>query len=447
MNLRAERVIYSVARLNAEARMLLESGLPPLWVEGEISNFSAPSSGHWYFTLKDRDAQIRCAMFRSANQRVRFRPKDGQHLVVRGRVSLYEPRGDYQLIAEMMEDAGEGALKREFDRLKAKLAAEGLFEQALKRPLPVMPRRIAVVTSPTGAAVRDVLHILARRFPPASVLVVPTPVQGAAATESIVAALDTVSSRADVDVIILARGGGSIEDLWCFNDERVARAIRRSAVPVVSGVGHEIDFTIADFAADVRAPTPSGAAELVVPDRRALLATVSAAFERIRHCTLQRLARAHERYATLDQRLARAHPGHRLQQQAQRLDELEMRLKRATEHRLVLVQERHAALAQRLARVHPGSRLQQQTLRLQELDLRLRRATEQRVSRVEQRLKLAQRGLDAISPLATIERGYAIVTTADGRVLQDASDVQPGDAIEARLRRGVLRATVTGAKE
>ncbi len=447
MNLRAERDIYTVARLNAEARMLLESGLPPLWVEGEISNFSTPSSGHWYFTLKDRDAQIRCAMFRSANNRVRFRPKDGQHLVVRGRVSLYEPRGDYQLIAEMMEDAGEGALKREFDRLKAKLAAEGLFEQALKRPLPAMPRRIAVVTSPSGAAVRDVLHILARRFPPASVLVVPTPVQGAAATESIVAALDTASSRGDVDVIILARGGGSIEDLWCFNDERVARAIRRSTVPVVSGVGHEIDFTIADFAADVRAPTPSGAAELVVPDRRALLAALSAAVARIRHCTLQRLARAQERYGSLAQRLARVHPGSRLQQQAQRLDELELRLRRATSHKLERTQERYAALAQRLERVHPGNRLQQQAQRLDELESRLRRATAQMIARVEQRLKLAQRGLDAISPLATIERGYAIVTGPDGRVLQDAADVKPGDAIEARLRRGVLRATVSGEKK
>lgn len=402
MNLRVERDIYTVGRLNAEARMLLESGLPPLWVEGEISNLSTPSSGHWYFTLKDRNAQVRCAMFRSANLRVGFRPKDGQHLVVRGRVSLYEPRGDYQLIAEMMEDAGEGALKREFDRLKAKLSAEGLFDATLKRPLPTMPRRIAVVTSPTGAAVRDVLHILARRFPPAAVLVIPTPVQGAAATESIVAAIDTAATRGDIDVIILARGGGSIEDLWCFNDERVARAIRRSAVPVVSGVGHEIDFTIADFAADVRAPTPSGAAELVVPDRRALLATLSSMLARIRHCTLQQLVRADERYASLAQRLTRAHPGHRLQQQAQRLDELEMRLKRASEQMLV---------------------------------------------RMEQRLKLAQRGLDAISPLATIERGYAIVTGPDGRALQDVAEVQPGDAIEARLRHGVLRATVTGSRE
>jgi len=387
-----------VARLNAEARQLLECGLPALWVEGEISNFSSPSSGHWYFTLKDREAQIRCAMFRAANLRVGFRPKDGQQLLLRGRVSLYEPRGDYQLIAEMMEDAGEGALRREFERLKAKLAAEGLFDAALKRPLPLMPARIAVVTSPTGAAVRDVLHILARRFPPAAVLVVPTPVQGAAATESIVQALDAVSRRGDCDVIILARGGGSIEDLWCFNDERVARAIRRAAVPVVSGIGHEIDFTIADFAADLRAPTPSGAAELVVPDRRALLIQLGGADRRLRQLASQWLARATERFDATLQRLMRAHPGNRLQQQAQRLDEL---------------------------------------------DLRLRRAWENQLARTQQRLRLAQRALDAISPLATLERGYAIVTRADGAVLQDAAEVRPGDEIEARLRRGSIRARVT----
>ncbi len=400
MNQKAERVVYTVGRLNAEARMLLEEGLPALWVEGEISNFAAPSSGHWYFTLKDREAQIRCAMFRAANSRVGFRPKDGQQMVLRGRVSLYEPRGDYQLIAELMEDAGEGALRREFERLKARLLAEGLFDAALKRALPTMPRRIAVVTSPTGAAVRDVLNILARRFPPASVLVIPTPVQGAAAAESIVAALDTASRRADCEVIILARGGGSIEDLWCFNDERVARAIRRSAVPVVSGIGHEIDFTIADFAADVRAPTPSGAAELVVPDRRTLLAGLKGVDTRLRQLAAQWLSRASERFEATMQRLARAHPGNRLQQQTQRLDDLDLRLRRAAEHAL---------------------------------------------TRAGQRLQLAQRGLDSISPLATLERGYAIVTRADGTVLQDAADVREGDEIEARLRRGSVRARVTRA--
>jgi len=398
MNAKPERVVYTVGRLNAEARMLLESGLPALWVEGEISNFAAPSSGHWYFTLKDRDAQIRCAMFRAANSRVGFRPKDGQQLLLRGRVSLYEPRGDYQMIAELMEDAGEGALRREFERLKARLLAEGLFDAALKRPLPSMPSRIAVVTSPTGAAVRDVLHILARRFPSASVLVIPTPVQGAAATESIVNAIDTASRRGDCEVIILARGGGSIEDLWCFNDERVARAIRRAAVPVVTGVGHEIDFTIADFAADVRAPTPSGAAELVVPDCRTLLAGLAGIEARLQQLATQWLSRAGERFEALMQRLQRAHPGSRLQQQAQRLDEL---------------------------------------------DLRMRRAWENGFVRAGQRLQLAQRGLDAISPLATLERGYAIVTRADGTVLQDAAEVRAGDEIEARLRRGSLKARVT----
>lgn len=393
----AEREIYTVARLNTEARMLLEAGLPALWVEGEISNFACPASGHWYFTLKDRDAQIRCAMFRARNSQVGFRPRDGQQMLVRGRVSLYEPRGDYQLIAEAMEDAGEGALRREFEKLKARLQAEGLFDPSLKRPLPSMPRRIAVVTSHTGAAVRDVLHILARRFPPAEVLVFATPVQGAAATPAIVAALDAASARGDCDVIILARGGGSIEDLWCFNDERVARAIRRASVPVVTGIGHEIDFTIADFAADVRAPTPSGAAELVVPDRGTLLAAVRA-------------------FAS------------RLQQGVQR----QMR------HAL----QRHEQVAARLQRAHPGNRLQQQVQRLDDLDLRLRRAWELQRTRMQQRLQLAQRHLDAISPLATLQRGYAIVTGPDGQALMDESQVQPGDVIEVRVVQGRIHARV-----
>ncbi|MBK9250993.1 MAG: exodeoxyribonuclease VII large subunit [Proteobacteria bacterium] len=397
MNMKAERDIYTVARLNSEARMLLEAGLPALWVEGEISNFACPASGHWYFTLKDRDAQIRCAMFRARNSQVGFRPRDGQQMMVRGKVSLYEPRGDYQLIAEAMEDAGEGALRREFEKLKARLQAEGLFDPALKRPLPTMPRRIAVVTSHTGAAVRDVLHILTRRFPPAEVLVFATPVQGAAATPAIVAALDAASARGDCDVIILARGGGSIEDLWCFNDERVARAIRRAAIPVVTGIGHEIDFTIADFAADVRAPTPSGAAEIVVPDRATLLGAV------------------------------RGLAG-RLQQAAQR------QLRNAA--------QRHEQLLARLQRAHPGSRLQQQVQRLDDLDLRLRRAWDSQRTRLMQRLQLAQRHLDAISPLATLQRGYAIVTGPGGDALLDESQVKPGDVIEARVARGRIRAQV-----
>jgi exodeoxyribonuclease VII large subunit len=398
MNQRSPRDIYTVGRLNREARLLLEAGLPPLWVEGELSNFSSPASGHWYFTLKDRDAQIRCAMFRARNLGTGFRPRDGQQVMLRARVSLYEPRGDFQLLVESMEDAGEGALRREFEKLKARLAAEGLFEAALKRPLPAMPRRIAVITSPTGAAVRDILHILARRFPPAAVLVYPVPVQGAAAAEAIVQAIDRASAGRECDVLILARGGGSIEDLWCFNDERVARAIRRCSLPVVTGVGHEIDFTIADFAADVRAPTPSGAAELVVPDRLTLLAALRAGMSRLRLSISRQVSRNTERHLSLAARLQRAHPGSQLAQQAQRLDDF---------------------------------------------DQRLRKSWERQLQRLQHRLLLAQRGLDAISPLATMERGFAIVATSRGALVTDAAQIAVGDALALRFARGGASASVT----
>jgi exodeoxyribonuclease VII large subunit len=377
--------------------VLLEAGLPTLWVEGEISNFSAPASGHWYFSLKDKDAQIRCAMFRARNATLGFRPREGQQILVRGRVSLYEPRGDFQLIAESMEDAGEGALRREFERLKARLAAEGLFDASTKRSLPALPRRIAVITSPTGAAIQDVLHVLARRFPPASVLIHPVPVQGAAAAEAIVAAIDQVSVRAQADVLILARGGGSIEDLWCFNDERVARAIERCTIPVVTGIGHEIDFTIADFVADVRAPTPSGAAELVVPDRSTLLTGLRATGERLRHAVSRRLS-------------------------------------------MLLTQREH--LAARLQQAHPGNRLAQQAQRLDDIEARLRGSWDARLNRLTQRLLLAQRGLDAVSPLATLERGYAIVSGPDGAAVLDASQLNAGDQISVRVAHGSLIATV-----
>jgi exodeoxyribonuclease VII large subunit len=395
-----ERDIYTVSRLNREVRMMLDAGLPALWLEGELSNFSAPASGHWYFSLKDRDAQLRCAMFRARNNATGFRPQDGQHLLVRGRVSLYEPRGDYQMIVEVMEDAGEGALRREFERLKTKLATEGLFEANLKRALPPMPKHIAVVTSPTGAAIRDILHILARRYPPAAVRVHPVPVQGNAAAAAIVQAIDEVNRMGDADVLILARGGGSIEDLWSFNDERVARAIRRSTVPVVTGIGHEIDFTIADFASDVRAPTPSGAAEIVVPDRRELQGQLQSTLRRLTRAMTQHLTRERERQQQLAARLQRAHPGTRLRQQAQRLDDL---------------------------------------------DLRLRSAWENRLARLTHRLQLAQRSLDAISPLATLGRGYAILTTATGDIVQNAQQVRIGDEIHARLAHGQLRACVTAS--
>ncbi len=395
---RAGRDVYTVTRLNREARILLESGLPALWVEAEISNFARPSSGHWYFTLKDSGAQVRCAMFRSSNARARVTPRDGMQVLVRARVGLYEPRGDYQLIAEHLEEAGEGALRRRFEELKARLAAEGLFDQALKRPLPALPRRIGVITSPTGAAIRDIVHVLARRFAAVPVLIYPVPVQGAGAAADIAAALKRANERAEVDVLILARGGGSLEDLWSFNEEIVARAIRASAIPVITGIGHEIDFTIADFAADVRAPTPSGAAELAVPDRGEWLRVLAGITARLTQAGRRRLERAREQLGWLRGRLARVHPRERLALRAQRLDELETRLIRALG---------------------------------------------QAVASARVRLNAAARTLNAVSPLATLDRGYAILTTADGRVVRAAREVRAGEAVIARTHAGRVHATVT----
>ena len=462
------RDVYSVSRLNREVRVLLERGLGVLWVEGELSNFSQPPSGHWYFSLKDRDAQLRCAMYRLKNSLVGFTPRAGTQLLVRGRISLYEPRGEFQLIVEHLEEAGVGALRREFERLKTRLAAEGLFAQERKRALPRFPRRIGVITSPSGAALHDILKILARRYPAAAVLLYPTAVQGAAAVPTLVAALATASARAECDVLILARGGGSLEDLWAFNDERVARAIHACTLPVVCGVGHEIDFTIADFVADARAPTPSAAAELVAPDGRACLEAFARTAERLEAGMRRELRVGRARLEAVGHRLARAHPGVRLQQQMQRLDDLTQRLAGATraclhregqrlaEDRVRLQQHspqrvlgewasRNQSLELRLARAL-RELISRRTDRIEQLRDRLERAARQRVTAIAQRLALAQRALDAVRPLATLARGFAIVKRADGTVLTDAATVAVGEEIEASLASGILTARVTGSK-
>ncbi len=303
------REVFSISRLNREARALLERGLGSVWLEGEISNLSRPGSGHWYFSLKDAAAQVRCAMFRQRNLLVRFPVKDGAQVLARGRVSLYEARGEFQVVIEHLEEAGEGALRRRFEELKQKLQAEGLFDSQHKQPLPALPRRIGVITSPTGAAVRDILHVLRRRFPAIPVLVYPVAVQGEAAPREIVQALGLASARRDCDVLIVARGGGSLEDLWAFNDEAVARAIFACPIPVVSGVGHEVDFTIADFVADERAPTPSAAAERVVPDRAEWLRSLAATYRRMGLAMRRRLGDQRQALLLREQRLARVHPG------------------------------------------------------------------------------------------------------------------------------------------
>jgi exodeoxyribonuclease VII large subunit len=441
---RPDRDIYSVSRLNREVRMLLERGFGSLWLEAEISNFARPSSGHWYFSLKDAAAQVRCAMFRQRNMLCAFTARDGQKVLVRARIGLYEPRGEYQLIVDHMEDAGLGALRRQFEELSARLKQEGLFAAERKRPLPGLPRRIGIITSPTGAAVRDILHVLARRFPAAAVLIYPVPVQGASAAAEIVAALEATGRRAECDVLILARGGGSLEDLWAFNDERLARAIVASPIPVITGIGHEIDFTIADFAADVRAPTPSAAAELVVPDAEEWLNAFVQLGARLERCMRRRIEERRERLRWLTGRAALVSPVARLGAQAQRLDELEQCLIRALRRRLQQHRERLRWLAGRAAQVSPSARLTQQRLRLQNLDQALHRAWRQAINSRRERLLPLLRTLNAVSPLATLERGYAIVSVEGGEILRDAAHAKPGTIIEARLAQGRLRARVEG---
>jgi exodeoxyribonuclease VII large subunit len=442
---RPERDIYSVSRLNREVRVLLERGFGALWLEAEISNFARPSSGHWYFSLKDSAAQVRCAMFRQRNMLSVFTPRDGQKVLVRARIGLYEPRGEYQLIVDHMEDAGLGALKRQFEELSARLNLEGLFAAERKRSLPRLPRRIGVITSPTGAAVRDILHVLARRFPAAAVLIYPVSVQGAQAAAEIVAALESAGVRAECDVLILSRGGGSLEDLWAFNDERLARAIVASPIPVITGIGHEIDITIADFAADVRAPTPSAAAELVVPDAEEWCNAFVHFGVRLQRGLRRRLQQQRERLLWLTGRLGQASPAARLDARAQRLDELEQSLGRALRRRLQEHRERLRWLAGRAALASPSARLKQQGLRLENSDHRLHRAMLQAIVSRRDKLLPLIRTLNAVSPLATLDRGYAIVSVEGGAILRNAADAKPGTLIDARLAQGRLRARVEGA--
>ncbi len=441
------RDVYSVSRLNREARAVLEGSFPLVWIEGEISNLAKPSSGHFYFSLKDPSAQVRCAMFRSRNTYLRFIPENGQQVLARARISLYEGRGEFQLIVDHMEEAGDGLLRRRFEELKQKLANEGLFDSARKRPLPVLPQRIGVITSPTGAAIRDVLSVLKRRFPSVPVLIYPVPVQGQDAAPRIAAALRTASLRAECDVLILARGGGSLEDLWAFNEDVVARAVAACTIPVVAGIGHEIDFTIADFVADLRAPTPSAAAEAVTPDIGDWRARFTALSGHLRQCWERRLVQGSQRLEWLMGRLRLQHPGVRLRQQAQRLDELENRLLRDWGHRLRHHHARLEQLHETLKRHSPAVRLGATRSRTAELQRRLRAALDHELVRQRQRLGSLGRALDTVSPLATLARGYAIVRTEDGQIVRSVRQAPIGTRVETRLAKGVLVSTVDDTRD
>ncbi len=442
MEIAANRDIYSVSRLNREVRVLLERGFGNVWLEAEISNLAKPSSGHWYFSLKDSAAQVRCCMFRQRNMLSAFAARDGQKVLVRARIGLYEPRGEYQLIIDHMEDAGLGALKRQFEELSAKLAAEGLFAPERKRALPMIPKRIGVITSPTGAAIRDILHVLARRFAAVPVLIYPVAVQGAAAAAEIAAAVRTAGRRAECDVLILARGGGSLEDLWAFNDEGLARAIVASPIPIVSGIGHEIDFTIADFAADVRAPTPSAAAEIAVPDGEEWRASLGRLGQRLQRGLLRRFEAQRERLRWLIGRAALVSPSARLAQQTQRLDDLEQRLSRALRQ---ILADRRSVLGERRSRLwqrSPAARLRSTAARQAALYARLRAAALARLHVARERFSPLARTLNAVSPLATLDRGYAIVSRVGDGIVRSAADAPPGTIIEACLAQGKIRAKV-----
>jgi exodeoxyribonuclease VII large subunit len=439
MNDTSTREIYTVSRLNLEARGLLETRFPLIWVEGELSNVSSPASGHLYFTLKDPHAQVRAAMFRNRNRHLGFTPKAGLQVLARARVSLYEARGDYQLIVEHLEEAGEGALRRAFEELKNRLAAEGLFDGERKRQPPAYPHSLGVITSPTGAALRDVLSVLARRFPALPVYVYPVSVQGAGAAPSIIAALARANHEQRCDTLLLVRGGGSLEDLWAFNEEAVARAIADSEIPVVCGVGHETDITIADFTADLRAPTPSAAAELVSQDATQLLHRLGSLAESLRLRLHARVGQRQRMLESLQGRLARQHPLRRLQQHAQRIDELELRLHQSLARQQQLRSSRLQTLQARLSARSPALTLSAQTKRLERLRQELDRAMQERINREHKRLASLSRTLTAVSPLATLQRGYAIAL-APGSLepLRNTDRAHVDDRIELRLARGRL---------
>ena len=433
--LNLDREVLSVSQLNNRARLLLEDVFAGIWVEGEISNLARPASGHIYFTLKDSQAQVRCALFRQNAARVRQALRDGLAVKVRGKVSLFEGRGDYQLILDAVEPAGDGALRLAFEALKEKLGGEGLFSTERKITLPAHPKRIGIVTSPTGAVIRDIISVFRRRAPQVELNLIPTAVQGREATAQIVRALQRADAQG-FDALILARGGGSLEDLWCFNEEAVARAVAACVTPIVSAVGHETDVSIADFVADVRAPTPSAAAELLAPDSSELVQRLHNLQRRLALHMQGRLARERLRLEGASRRLR--HPGERLRQQAQRLDDLDMRLRRAFNQQLANKRERLARLDARLAAQHPGRNLALLRQRLDGLAARLPRAMQSQLRSQRQQLGALAAQLQIVSPLATLGRGYSILLDERGQAVRSAAQTQPGQRLKARLGEGEL---------
>ena len=435
------RDIYTVSRLNREVRTILETGFPLLWIEAELSNFARPASGHWYFSLKDEAAQVKCAMFKNRNQLVKVLPANGKQVLVRARIGLYEPRGDYQLIIEHMEEAGDGALRRQFELLKTKLANEGLFDAAHKKAVPDTVTRVGIVSSATGAAVHDILTTLKRRFPMQRTIIYPVPVQGKGASAKIAAAIIKANTRKETDILILARGGGSLEDLWEFNEEVVARAIFKSDIPVVTGIGHEVDFTIADFVADQRAATPTAAAELISPDRYQQLQKLASIESRFIYLIQQRMQQKQQQLDWIQKRIR--HPKERLQTFRNKLIELNQRNIRVISNTIEKSKAKADLLSVRFQQYEPSQRVQQLQLHYRNINTRFQRATTQLISLKKQKLQHLVYTLDALSPLHTLKRGYAIVKDDNNNIISKAKNLDYGQKIKTELSQGYFLSTIT----
>ena len=439
--------IYSVSQLNQSVRLMLENQLGAVWLTGEISNFSQPVSGHWYLSLKDENAQVRCAMFRMKNLRVSFRPTNGMQVLVHANVSLYEPRGDYQLIIESMHLAGEGLLMQQFEALKLKLAAEGLFAQHLKKNLPHFSKAVGIITSKTGAALQDILHILQRRDPSLKIIIYPTAVQGKDAATDIAQMIELANQRQEVDVLIVGRGGGSLEDLWCFNEEIVARAIFHSHLPVISAVGHETDVTIADFVADLRAPTPSAAAELVSRNQTELLQQLQYRRQRLEIALDRLFAEKQQKLRHLSLRLHNQHPQAQLRIQQQLITQLSHRLQQSLRHCWQKKAENLTALSIRLYKNPLPLRIQQYEQQLEQLKVRLNSHMNLTLSLQQKQLAHLCGKLDSLSPLKVLARGYSITQNQQNFTIRSMKDVNVGEQIKTRLPDGDIISQVIRLEE
>lgn len=430
----------TVSELNRQVKRMLEVSYAQVWVVGELSGLAKPSSGHWYFSLKDSKAQIRCAMFRGFNQRLRYQPKEGDKVIVRGKLSLYEGRGDYQLIAEGMEPAGIGELQAAFEALKLKLSAEGLFDQCHKKPVPTMPRSVCIITSPTGAVIHDILHVSRRRFPAMEINLIPVAVQGEGAAQQIAHAIRLANRHKPADLIIVGRGGGSLEDLWAFNEELVARAIHQSDLPIISAVGHEVDFSIADMVADLRAPTPSAAAEYITPDQFELSQKLDDQQRRLTFLFRNTIDRAQNKLQALQKRVQ--HPGKALEIKAQRAESLS----KALEQLIQLGMQQHlsklSSRQARLDRFHPQSQIEQAKNHCARIFARSNELVNTHLTRSQHQFSLAANKLNLVSPLATMERGYSVLLNDKGKAIDSCEMVHPGDTVEARVQDGSINLEV-----